>query len=258
MPSSASGLRLAAATAAGSGTPDATRLRTAAVQRDDRPGKRRRPGKGGAVSDDLHIEAAEPPAPVAHAGECDRIADEEQSVRRLQPRDQRPQRGMDVDTVGDELDVRRVVEQGGHGNAGRSVVDAGHRVEEVGRGRPPGVVSGTRLVEGRRRVTDRDRDAAIMEPADQVGRACQLGGDRDHAEPVDEPLEHLARGVGRDLEVGGIVRTAPAGGEERALQVESRAAPPRRRVQPAATPGRSRRRRRARRVARSRPSAGTR
>src|SRR3972149_5104073 len=63
-----------------------------------------------------------PPAPIAHPGERDGIADEQQPVRRLQPRDERPQRGMNMDLVGDELDVGRGVEQGGHGDARRTGV----------------------------------------------------------------------------------------------------------------------------------------
>ena len=126
-------MRLAAATAAGSGTPDATRLRDRRVERDDGPGQRRRPGQGDALPDDLDLEAADPPAAVAHPGQRDGVADEQQPVRRLEPRDERPQRGMDVDAVGDQLDVDRVVEQGRDGHARRAVVDAGHRVEQVGR-----------------------------------------------------------------------------------------------------------------------------
>ena len=49
IPSMASGLRLAAATAAGSGTPDATRLRDRRVERDDRPGQRPRSRQGHAL-----------------------------------------------------------------------------------------------------------------------------------------------------------------------------------------------------------------
>ena len=66
-----------------------------------------------ALPDDLDLETADPAATVAHPGQGDRVADEQQPVRRLEPGDERPQRAIDVDAVGDQLDVRRVVEQRG-------------------------------------------------------------------------------------------------------------------------------------------------
>ncbi len=44
--------------------------------------------------------------------------------------------------VGDQLDIDRVVGEGRHGEAGRSVVDAGHRIEQVSRRRAPGGIAG--------------------------------------------------------------------------------------------------------------------
>ena len=117
MPSSASGLRLAAATAAGSETPDATRFRTAVSRAMTDPASVVVPASVDPLADDLDVEPADPPAAVARAGERDGVADEQQPVRRLQPRDERPQRGIDVEAVGDELDVDRVVEQRGDGDA---------------------------------------------------------------------------------------------------------------------------------------------
>ena len=117
MPSRASGLRLAAATAAGSGTPDATRFRTAVSRAMTDPASVEVPARVTRCPTTSTSRPPIQPAPIAHPGERDGVADEQQPVRRLQPRDERPQRGMDVDAVGDELDVGRVVEQGGHGDA---------------------------------------------------------------------------------------------------------------------------------------------
>ena len=82
IPSSASGLRLAAATAAGSGSPGGHEVADRRVQRDHGPGQRRRAGEGHALADDLDLEAADPAAPVARPGEGHRVADEHQPCRR--------------------------------------------------------------------------------------------------------------------------------------------------------------------------------
>ena len=117
-------MRLAAATAAGRATPAATRFRTAVSRAITDPASVVVPTSVHRSPDDLDLEAADPPPPVAGAGERDGVADEQQPVDRLQPGDERPQRRVDVDAVGDELDVGRVVEQRGDGDAGSAVVDA--------------------------------------------------------------------------------------------------------------------------------------
>ncbi len=158
---------------------------------------------------------------VAHPGQRDGVADQHQPVRRLEPGDERPERRMDMDAVGDQLDVGRVVEQGGHGDARRAVVDAAHGVEEVRRRSRAGREAAVRLLEGRRRMTERDGDAAIAEPADELGRARQLRRDRHQSEAIDERLERRERHVRGHQEVGRVVGTPPHGGEERPLQVEA-------------------------------------
>ena len=74
-------MRLAAATAAGSETPDATRLRTAMSRARTEPARVDVPSERDALADDLDLEAADPAASVAHAGERDGVADEQQPVR---------------------------------------------------------------------------------------------------------------------------------------------------------------------------------
>ena len=155
-------MRLAAATAAGSETPAADEVADCRVEGDDRSGQRGRPGQGDALADDLDGEVADPSAPIARPGERDGVADQQQSVRWLQSGDERPHAGIDVDPVGDELNVDGVVEQGRHGDARRMVIDAAHGVEQMRRRARSGVVSGPRLGEGRRGVTDRDRDVALV------------------------------------------------------------------------------------------------
>ena len=157
----ASGLRLAAATAAGSGTPDATTFATAVSSARTDPASVLVPARVTRSPDDLDLEAAEAPAAVARPGQRDGVADEQQPVRRLEARDERPQPRIDVDAVGDQLDEDRVVEQGRDGHARRTVVDPGHRVEQVRRGAGAGRVAGPRLLEGRARMADRDRHAAV-------------------------------------------------------------------------------------------------
>ena len=133
------------------------------VQREDGAGQRGRPGERHPPAHDLHREAADPRASVAHAGERDGIADEQEPVGRLQPEDQGPEPGVDVDAVGDELDVGRVVEERGHCQARSPVVDAGHRVEQVRRRGPAGPVTVHRLVERSGGMPDRGRHAALAE-----------------------------------------------------------------------------------------------
>ena len=77
------------------------------VEGDDRPGQRRGPDERDPLSDDLDLETADPCPAVARPRERERVADEQQPVGRLQSSDQRPQRGIDVDPVGDELDEGR-------------------------------------------------------------------------------------------------------------------------------------------------------
>ena len=218
MPSSASGFRLAAATAAGSATPDATRFRTASSSAMTEPASVVVPTSVTRSPDDLDVEAADPGAAVTHPGQRDRVADEQQPIGRLETEDERPQGGMDVDAVRDQLDVGRVVQERGDGQTGRPVVDAAHRVEQVGRGAAAGRVAGPRLVDGRRRVAHRRRDPALAEPADQLEGARQLRRDRDQAQAVEERLEVAPVHVGRGPEVGRVVRAAARLGEERALR----------------------------------------
>ena len=71
MPSSASGFRLAAATAAGSPTPDATRFRTASSSAMTEPASVVVADERDALPDDLDVEAADRGAAVAHPGQRD-------------------------------------------------------------------------------------------------------------------------------------------------------------------------------------------
>ena len=115
IPSSASGLRLAAATAAGSGDARRDEVADRRIEGDDRPGQRRGPDQRDPLTDDLDLEAADPAPAVAGPGDGDRVADEQQPVGRLEPGDERPERRVDVDPVGDELDVgarRRAARRG--------------------------------------------------------------------------------------------------------------------------------------------------
>ena len=128
--------------------------------------------------------------------------------------------GIDVDAVGDELHVDRVVEQGRDGDARRAVVDPGHGVEQVGRRAGAGRISSPGHLGGRRRVTDRHGDLAAGEPGDELARAGQLGRDRDQPQAADERLERRPLHVRRDPQVGLVVRAAPGGRQERALEVE--------------------------------------
>ena len=221
IPSRASGLRLAAATAAGSGSAGPDDVGDRRVERQHGPGQCPRPRQGHALPRDHDLEAAEASAAVAHPGQRDGVADEQQPVHRLQVRDERPQPRIDVDAVRDQLDEHRVVEQGGDGHARRMMVDTRHRVEQVGRGAGARRVAGPRLLEGRARMADRGHHATVRQPSDEIRGARQLRCDRHQPESVEERLERRGRDVGRDLQVGRVVSAATGSGEERSLQVEA-------------------------------------
>ncbi len=163
-----------------------------------------------------------------------------------------------MDPVGDELDVRRVVEQRGHGHAGRPMVHAAHRVEEVRRGGRAGGVARPRLLDGRRGMADRDGRPASLQPADELERPGQLGRDGHEPEPIDERLERPDRHIGWDPQERRIVGAMTGRREERSLEVEPEwlGAIRRGRRHPAADPFGERAERR--RAAPSRRSAGTR
>ncbi len=146
------------------------------VEAEDGAGERVRAGQGDPAADDGHVQAADPPSAVARAGERDGVADEEQPVGGLGPGDQPPQAGMDVDAVGDELDIGRVVEECREGETRGTMVEAAHRVEQVGRGRAAGRVAGAGLVERGGGVADRHRDAAVAQPGGSCSRAPGSSG----------------------------------------------------------------------------------
>ena len=178
-PSSASGARVAAAMAAGSGTPGPHELADREIEGEDGPGEGRRSGEGDPLAAHLDVERAQPADPVAGSRQRHSVADEDEPSRRLHPFDQPPEPGMDVDAIGDELDEGALIEQGGEREPGRPMVEPRHRVEQVGRAGRAGRIARARLFERRRRVAERDRHPAIVEPADEVRRAGELRGDGD-------------------------------------------------------------------------------
>ena len=111
------------------------------VERDDRPGQRvraRRASRGRRA----RRRPGPPivPRPVAHPGERQRVAHEDEPVGGLGAQDDRPQRRVDV--VARRRSARRTPSSSvsaATARPGSAVVDAGHRVEQVGRRpRPPG------------------------------------------------------------------------------------------------------------------------
>ena len=144
------------------GCPAADDVPDGAVERDHRSGQRvgageRRP----AVPRPRCRGRRSGRDPVARAGDCEGIADEQQPVARLEARDQRPERR---DGRGSPSAMSSTYASSSSSAAtatpGRPMVDAGHRVEQVGRRatrprRSAFQASSTQ----RRRMTDRHRHA---------------------------------------------------------------------------------------------------
>ena len=87
------------------------------------------------------------------------------------------------------------------------MVDAGHRIEQVGRRRRPGGIAGARLIErsppsGRPRRPRRRSHSQAM----RSRGARQLGRDGDQPEPVEPRLDRRVGHVGRHEQVSVVVR----------------------------------------------------
>ena len=74
------------------------------IKRDDRTRERRRSGQRRASLDHLDLEPTDTDTSVTHPGQRKRVAHEHQPVTRFEPRDQGPERRVDVVSIGDELD----------------------------------------------------------------------------------------------------------------------------------------------------------
>ena len=144
-----------------------------------RAGQGVRAGERDAAAHDLDLEAADAAAPVAHPGEREASLTRSSRSAGLVRVMIGQSDGWTWIAVGDELDVDRVVVQRRDRDPRRTVLDAGHRVEEVrrrpgaGRVARPGPRRGS-PPSGRATVaTPRSR-----EPADEVEAAGQLRRDR--------------------------------------------------------------------------------
>ena len=117
------------------------------VERDDRPGQRGCARRGSRAPRrprprDRRSRLGRRPCPASEIASLTRSSRSAGFSRRMSGPDGR----IDVDLVGDELDVGRVVEQRGDGQARRAMVDAAHRIEQVGRRPAAGRVPGPRLL----------------------------------------------------------------------------------------------------------------
>ena len=178
------------------------------VERDHRPGERLRPDQRRASVEDLHLEPADRPAAVAHPRERQRVGDEHEPVRGLRPPDDRPQRRVDVEAVRDQLHVRAVVRERRDREAREPVVDARHRVEQVGRRAAAGSEPCPRLLERRRRVTHGCRDPERRELVRELQGTRQLGGDRHDPQAVEQRRRSPLRRT-RPASAGGRGRGRP-------------------------------------------------
>ena len=127
----------------------------------------------------------------------------------LEPADERPERGVDVEAVGDQLDERVVLEERRDREARRTVVDAGHRVEQVGRRSGAGRVA--RPAPGARSPRSGRATRRRRAPRSQPIRSSAPGSsgrDRHDAEAVDQRLEVGGVDVGRAAQVRGVVGAA--------------------------------------------------
>ena len=116
-------------------------------------------------------------------------------------------------------DDRVVLERGDREPRG-AVVDAAHRVEQVGRRPGPGAVAGPRLLERRGRVPERHHHVGAASRAISSRAPGQLRRDRDHAQAVEDRLDRLGRQLRGRAQERRVVGAATLRGEARALEVE--------------------------------------
>ena len=220
MPRRPSGLRLAAATAAGSGMPATTTFRTAASSAMTDPASVVGPDHRASPAVDVDGQRTDPAAAIARACQRHGVAHEQQPVSRLQSRDELPECRVDVDPVGDQLDVRRHPQECRDRQPGRSMLEAAHRVEEMGRRGGAGRERGACLVDECRRMPERHGDAGPTEHPDQVVRTGEFGRDRDQPQPLDQG-SIVAGGMSAGVRSWvSVVGAASRVRQERALEVE--------------------------------------
>ncbi len=122
--------------------------------------------------------------------------------------------------VDDQLDVRVVASQGRDRDPWRPVLDAGHRVEQMGRARRARVVARPGGREVGRRMTDRDPDAETRQALDQLEAAGDLGRDGRQAQALDERLDVGPKDVRRVPDELLVVCALARRRDERPLEVE--------------------------------------
>ncbi len=126
--------------------------------------------------------------PEARAG--DRVGHERHSVRRRRPREEHRLRRQ-MHAVDDHLQDHPGADQRRADDAGVTVAERSHRVEQVRDGARSAIEGRRRLHRSRVTVAARDRDAASDELVDELQRAGQLGRERDepHRARVEEAVE---------------------------------------------------------------------
>ena len=131
----------------------------------------------------------------------------------------RGSRRRDVHLVEDELDDHVVACQGGSGDAGVSMVERPHGVEEVRDAPHAEVEGGVGLLGARIGVAARDGDLASQKPLDDLARSRELGRERHQSDGprIEEPFEQAQIGVAASR---GRMDPESEGGDERPFEVD--------------------------------------
>ena len=165
------------------------------------------------------VERAEPVVAVVRGRGGHGIRDERDPPgRRLEG--QRRDVRVHVVPVEHELEGDPLVLEGRDDRSGLAVMDARHRVEDVGQDARPAIEGCSRGLRVGSGVPDRDDDPVPGQVLDRVERAGQFGRDRDlpqgAASGGDEFVDDFRVGLAQVLEV---VRAAPIGRQVRPLEV---------------------------------------
>ena len=187
-------------------------------QRRDGPGERAVRAAGHAAAD-RERRRAEPARAVASGCGGDRVADQADAARRRGER-QPDQLVGDVDAVGDQLDGDPRRGERGPGKAGRAGADRRHRVEQMRDRGGAGAERARRLRGGRLAVTERGDDPAPDAELDQLQRARELGGKRDHPHRAGVEQARKQARIRRAQMLDGV-RARAQRGQERAFEVDA-------------------------------------
>ena len=193
------------------------------IHRERAAGERVAVGQAGDAAGHVDVEVAEAVSPVLGSGGADGVGDQGDPAGALRQVGEAHGRRVQVVAVDDQLARHGGTPQAGAERSRLAVVHRRHGVAEVGRDGRAGLDGGDRVGPRAVGVPDRHRHAGGHELAHGVERPGTLGGDRHHPQMTAAGGDQGRHGVGRGVDhVLGVLGAAPAGGEERALEVDAR------------------------------------